>query len=265
MAALKTSFADDVLIVDFMHADLRDLRRVFQTGAELLDASAAAQGRMLLDFGQVEFMTSEMVGQLFVLANRCKGKRVTLLGCNARPEVLLILETVRFVDVVPVYPDRSAALAAFDEKEKALGESQEFSVHPDLLSKSAAEGDIDAEFDLAECYEQGSGVQQDVDEALKRFRRAADAGHADAQYKLGAAYAYGINVDQDYGEAIAWYQKAAEQGQVDAQYALGMTYRYGIGVDADARTAGAWYEKAAAQGHQRAAEELQRMSAQSRS
>lgn len=263
MAALNTSFSDEVLVVQFVYSDLRDLQHVFQTGAELLDACSAARGRMLLDFTGVQFITSEMLGQLFVLANRCKGSGVTLLGCCASSDVRLILETVRFVDVVPTYEDQSAAMSAFDECDSQLGNSQEFSVHPDVLSKNAAEGDIDAEFDLAVCYEQGAGVEQDMAEAMKRFQRAADSGHAEAQYKLGAAYAYGIQVEQDYDQAVAWYQRAAEQGQPDSQYALGMTYCYGIGVEPDADTATQWYEKASAQGHKRAAEELSRLSATS--
>ena len=261
MPALNTSFTDDVLVAQFVHSDLRDLGHVFQTGAELLDACSAARGRMLLDFTNVQFITSEMLGQLFVLANRCKGSHVTLLGCSPNSDVRMILETVRFVDVVPVYEDQAVAMSAFEERDAQLGYSQEFSVHPDVLIKNAAEGDTDAEFDLAVCYEQGAGVEQDMAEAMKRFRRAADAGHAEAQYKLGAAYAYGIQVEQDYDQALTWYQRAAEQGQVDSQYALGMTYCYGIGVEPDAETASQWYDKAAAQGHRRAREELSRIGA----
>ncbi len=261
MSALETTFADDVLVARLQHRDLRVLDHVFQSGAELIAACSAARGKMLLDFSNVEFMTSEMLGQLFVLANRCKGSNVLLLGCCASDELLMILDTVRFVDVVPIYITQDDALASFAEREEALGNSQEFSVHHDVLAKQAAEGDIDAEFDLGVCYEQGAGVEQDLEEATKRFRRAAEAGHAEAQCKLGAAYAYGIQVQQDYDQAIAWYTKAAEQGQADAQYALGMTYRYGIGVDDDPTTAAGWYEKASAQGHKRAREELARVSA----
>jgi len=259
MPALKTSFENDVLVASFEYADLRDAAKVHQTGAELLHASAAARGRMLLDFANIKFMTSEMLGQLFVLAKRCKGNGVTLLGCAPNNDILMILETVRFVDVVPIYADQATANEAFAAQEAKLGQSQEFSVHPDVLARQAAEGDLDAEYDLAVCYEEGAGIEQDMDEAMKRFRRAAEQGHAGAQNKLGAAYAYGIHVPQDYDEAIKWYEQAAEKGQIDAQYALGMTYCYGIGVDPNPSIAIHWYEKAAAQGHARAAEELSRM------
>lgn len=261
MPALKTSLADDVLVVQFKYSDLRDLPRVFQTGAELLDACAASPGKMLLEFSGVEYMTSEMLGQLFVLANRCKGEEVMLLACSASPELLLILETVRFVDLVPIYADRATAQVAFDAAEDE--ETDEFSVHPKVLARAAAEGDLDAEFDLGVCFEQGSGVEQNLDEALGHFRRAAEGGHAEAQHKMGAAYAYGIHVPQNYDEALAWYRRAAEQDQVDALYALGMSYRYGIGVAADQQVAAGWYEQAAEQGHECAREELTRMSAES--
>ena len=259
MPALKTSFEDDALVACFEYSDLRDAAKVHQTGTELLHASAAARGRMLLDFANVKFMTSEMLGQLFVLAKRCKGNGVALLGCCANNDILMILETVRFVDIVPIYADQATAIEAFAAQEATLGQSQEFSVHPEVLAKQAAEGDLDAQYDLAVCYEEGAGIDQDMDEAMKRFRRAAEQGHADAQNKLGAAYAYGIHVPQDYDEAVKWYEQAAEKGQVDAQYALGMTYCYGIGVNPNASVAIGWYEKAAAQGHSRAGEELSRL------
>jgi TPR repeat protein len=214
---------------------------------------------MLLDFSQVGSLSSEMVGQLFMLANRCKSKEISLKACNLSAGIREILETVRLSDFLEIHDDEASARQAFVGDEDV--DSQAFDIHPDLLKKEAAEGDTDAELELAICYEQGRGVAQDVSESLAWLRRAAEHRHPDAQYKLAMAYAYGIHLEPDYSQAIYWYERAAEQDQAEAQYALGMTYRYGITVPEDPRAATAWYERAAAQGHERAAQELQQLQA----
>ncbi|MBR0097489.1 MAG: SEL1-like repeat protein, partial [Synergistaceae bacterium] len=42
-------------------------------------------------------------------------------------------------------------------------------------------------------------------------------GHAEAQYNLGNMYINGRGVQQDYQQALYWYRKAAEQGDAGAQ------------------------------------------------
>lgn len=260
MTALKTDLVSDVLVIEFTDAQLRDADRVRQVGAELLQAcDAASTGKLLLDFAGVVFITSEMVGQLFVLGNRCKSKDVRLKACHMDGGIRAILETVRLVEFLEIYENRRDALSAFRQPVAGREESEEFAVDPKIFAQSAAEGDVDAELELALCYEQGNGVEQDLDMAMKWLRRAAEHEHPEAQFKLGAAYAYGIYVDQDYDEALRWFRLAAKAGQADAQYALGMSYHYGISVDEDQQAATEWYEKAAAQGHKRAMEILGRL------
>ena len=62
-------------------------------------------------------------------------------------------------------------------------------------------------------------------------------------------YDNGRGVTQDYNEAVKWYRKAAEQGNARAQRALGIMYRYGYGVAKDFVLAHMWYNLAAAQGN----------------
>jgi len=64
------------------------------------------------------------------------------------------------------------------------------------------------------------GVEQDLGEATKWFRRAAEQGNSYAQLALGAIYESGQGVDKDEVEAVRWYRKAAEQGNIAAQDTL---------------------------------------------
>ena len=61
------------------------------------------------------------------------------------------------------------------------------------------------------------------------LRKAAEQGDIDAQYELGNCYYNGRGVSEDKAEAVKWYRKAAEQGHVNAQYQLGFLYEIGWG------------------------------------
>ena len=124
--------------------------------------------------------------------------------------------------------------------------------HEDAVSryrKLAAQGNAQAQYDLAVCYYQGRGVSPDYAEGLKWFRKAADQGNALAQYNLGVCYINGIGVNKDPAEAVKWFRKAAEKGEDMAQYGLGTCFEEGRGVPQDPAEAVKWYRKAADQGN----------------
>ena len=50
---------------------------------------------------------------------------------------------------------------------------------------------------------------------------------AEAQCDLGGCYYDGYGVEKDLSEAVKWYRKAADQGLADAQCMLGFYYEYG--------------------------------------
>lgn len=79
---------------------------------------------------------------------------------------------------------------------------------------------------------------------LEELTKTAENGDANAQNKLGDAYQYGQGVEQDYLLASSWYQKAADQGHSIAQYNLSIMYSQGIGVEADQDKALLWFNQA---------------------
>ena len=83
--------------------------------------------------------------------------------------------------------------------------------------KAAKQGSVDAQFNLGECYYEGTGVEKDAAKAVEWFRRAAEQGNdAEAQYYLGAYYYNGTGVEKDASKAVEWYRKASNQGNKDA-------------------------------------------------
>jgi TPR repeat protein len=71
-------------------------------------------------------------------------------------------------------------------------------------------------YNLGNTYDLGHGVEQDKEEAVKWWRKAADKGDTDAMVRLGNAYDHGNGVEQDKEEAIKWWRKAADKDDAEA-------------------------------------------------
>ena len=80
------------------------------------------------------------------------------------------------------------------------------------LKLAAAEGDADTQYELAELYAEGEGVEQNWVEAVKWYRKAAEQGHDLAQFKVGLSYQNGKGVPQSDTEAYIWLNISAENG-----------------------------------------------------
>lgn len=117
------------------------------------------------------------------------------------------------------------------------------------LQASEKSGHLDAVFKVAQCYENGELVKQNVRLAASRFRKAAEQGHVQAQVECAKMFLIGKGVVQDEEEAFTWYQRAAEQGHAEAQYNVGEMYSIGRIVPADLEQAKFWLRLAAASGH----------------
>lgn len=148
------------------------------------------------------------------------------------------------------------------------------------MKRAADLGSVDGQANLANCYYEGRGTDQDYflarqwytkaanggnnyaatevgkmdmdnnnyEEAVKWFRKAAENGYADAQNRLGVRYSNGQGVIKDEEEAFRWFLKAAEQGHSKAQSNVGYCYYYGDGVSEDEDKAKEWLRKSAEQG-----------------
>lgn len=82
------------------------------------------------------------------------------------------------------------------------------------ILKDAAKTDAQAMYLLGTLYEQGKGVEKDMDLAVDYMKKSADMGCGPAICALADMYYEGRGVDQDYETAVALYDKAYTVGEL---------------------------------------------------
>jgi len=65
----------------------------------------------------------------------------------------------------------------------------------------------------------GKGVDQDLQKAVKWYRKAAGQG-PEAQCNLGVMHRYGEEVAQDFKKAVIWFRTAANPENAEANKSL---------------------------------------------
>ncbi len=160
-----------------------------------------------------------------------------------------------------------------DEVPKPKGSADLF----DETRNAAEGGNAVAQYNLGVMYYNGTGVERNVEEstrwyrkaaeqgdpyaqcafglaldddeeALKWFRKAAEQGNSRGQYLIAQMYTHGKGVPKNIPEALEWFRKATEQGDVQAQYWMGVMYSEGREIPKDLEEGVKWFTKAAEQG-----------------
>ena len=86
----------------------------------------------------------------------------------------------------------------------------------------------------------------DKEEAVKWYRKGAELGDEMAKYELATCYHEGKGVEEDQEESAKWMLKAAENGSNrSVQWAMGRYYQEGWGVEKNPAEAVKWFERSA--------------------
>jgi len=98
--------------------------------------------------------------------------------------------------------------------------------------EKANAGDVNAQLTLGIAYDLGTdGLKENFKEAIFWYTKSAEQGNKDAQLFLATNYYEGKKVERSYSKAVYWWTKAAEQGDKEAQFNIGTFYYDGIGVE----------------------------------
>lgn len=136
-----------------------------------------------------------------------------------------------------------------------------------LMASAARAGVVEAEYRVARCYLEGSGVPPSRIQGARWLLQAANHGSADAQALLAALYVAGLmpagagsgsasnrlfeqetTGEPDFEAAFGFAEKAAEAGSAEGQAILGYILTNGPEELHDLAAAHRWYEASAAAG-----------------
>ena len=107
----------DVLVVYFTDAKILDDVRIQQIGKDLTEmVSKAEHQKMLLNFQNVGFMSSAMIGKLILLSKKCKTDAVDLKVCNIVANIMEVFKIMKLNKVFDIQEDEAKALKAFEKK-----------------------------------------------------------------------------------------------------------------------------------------------------
>lgn len=86
-------------------------------------------------------------------------------------------------------------------------------------------------------------------EALCHLEMSAELGNVEAQMTLGDEYGRGTLVEKNLPKAFDLFKRAAEQGHSLAKFAVGYMYAHGLGVERSGTEAEMWYSSAGITGN----------------
>lgn len=109
---------------------------------------------------------------------------------------------------------------------EAASSSEKFKVS--RLEERAVLGDPFAQFVLGQMYQDGIGVNKDMQNAIKYYTLATAQQELRAEYTLALIYLEGRGVNPDYQQGISLLRDAAFKGNDYAQYSLALIYEKGL-------------------------------------
>jgi uncharacterized protein len=109
-----------------------------------------------------------------------------------------------------------------------------------LNSRAAESGMKDAVLAMGWFYLNGVGVEQDIEQARRWYRKSARQGDNRAMFSLGQIAYDG----KDFSDAKVWFTRASDKGHARSLFWLGKLHWRGLGVPEDRKRAMTLFQKA---------------------
>jgi len=104
----------DIRIVEFTSSRILDEANIAEIGntlAALIDE--ADHPKLLLDFSNVDHLSSAALGELIKANNRLRERRGQLRLANIKPQILEVFVITKLNKLFRIFPSRAEALASF--------------------------------------------------------------------------------------------------------------------------------------------------------
>ena len=103
-----------VQVVTFTESSILDAGTIGQIAKKLYDVvEKRSRQKLILDFRNVKFLASQMLGILLTLNKKAGASKGSLALCGLRKELMKVFEITKLEKVFKFFPDDAAALASF--------------------------------------------------------------------------------------------------------------------------------------------------------
>jgi len=111
---IDASKVGEVTVVRFIDKKILDEASIQELGAELFGLVEQLNRKsILLNFSDVEFLSSAALGKLITLDRKVKTAKGRLKMSNIRPEILEVFQITKLNKVFDIRGDEAEAIAAF--------------------------------------------------------------------------------------------------------------------------------------------------------
>jgi anti-sigma B factor antagonist len=111
---IDVSRVGDVSIVKFLDKKILDEAGIQELGLELFALVEHDKRKaILLNFSDVEFLSSAALGKLITLDRKVKAAKGRMKMCHIRPEILEVFQITKLNKVFDIRGDEAEAIAAF--------------------------------------------------------------------------------------------------------------------------------------------------------
>lgn len=103
-----------VTVVRFLERRILDELSIQEIGDELFGlVEQQGKSKILLDFQDVDFLSSAALGKLITMDKKVKNHGGQLMLCGIHPEIYKVFEITRLCEVFEIRPSHVEAIAAF--------------------------------------------------------------------------------------------------------------------------------------------------------
>jgi anti-sigma B factor antagonist len=115
--SLTTYAKDGILTVVFDDPRILDETKLEELGRELIETlNKTTEERVILDFRNVKFMSSSMLGKLVQVHKKAGEFKVKMKLCSIDPEIRQVFKITKLDKLFDIESDEASARAAFMKK-----------------------------------------------------------------------------------------------------------------------------------------------------
>ena len=111
---LESYTKDEILTICLKDSRILEEAKLEQLGADIIEMlNKKSEERVILDFRNVQFMSSSMLGKLVQIQKKCKEFKVHLKLCSISPDIRQVFKITKLDKLFEIEADEAAARAAF--------------------------------------------------------------------------------------------------------------------------------------------------------